>query len=129
MTCTPPPQTHHHDNDLLFHVLYRCDPALMRSLILDSLDRLDDRAWPRQAFPRWDLDLLRCSFFLLLNKDMELKTRALEGLPPAIAPLDHRKAEALFLALESEVVRPFLFNHRLTPVDLVDQIKNLYLVS
>jgi hypothetical protein len=115
-------------NDLIFNILYRGDAQLMRALVLESLDRLQDRSWPRDL-PLHNLDLLRAAFFILMNKDLTLKQCALDGLPPLIAQLDRRKAEAFYLALEPEAVRPFLSNFRKPHRALVDAVKNLYLSS
>jgi hypothetical protein len=117
------------NNNLLFNVLYRGDLRTTRSLVLDSLDRLEDRAWPRDDLPSDDSHMLRAAFFVLLNKDMELKQLALVGKPPAFGPLHPRKAEAFFLALEAEVLRPFFSDRHRTKADLVDALKQLYLVS
>lgn len=132
MTCHPQPHgspiTHGVGNDLIFNVLYRGDAQLIRALVLESLDRLQDRVWPRDL-PLHNLDLLRAAFFILMNKDLVLKQCALDGLPPFIAPLDRRKAEAFFLALEPEAVRPFLSDYRRPQRNLVDAIKHLYLAA
>lgn len=93
---------------------------------MESLDRLGDRSWPRDQ--EWTPELLRCAFFLLMNKDLGLKQRALDGIPPLLEPLDPRKAERFFLALEPEAVRPFFTNQSKPHGALVDAVKNLYLV-
>lgn len=113
--------------DLLFNVLYRADIPLMCAIVRDSLDRLQDEQWRRDQLDRLPLDSLRCLFFLLLNRDLTLKELALEGIGPTIPPLCRRKAQAFYLALDSEVVRPFLVDHRRTTRDLLDAIKHCYL--
>lgn len=112
--------------DLLFNILYRIDPPLIHSLIIDSLDRLDDVAWPRDL-PLHNHQLLRATFFILLNKDMELKELALTGIHPIVAPLDRRKAGAFFLSLEQEAIRPFLTKDTCSTTAFVDMLKHLYL--
>lgn len=111
--------------DLVFNVLYRTDASTLHFLLVDSLDRLGDSAWPRDL-PLHDLPLLRSLFFILLNKDMELKEAALAGFPPTIAPLDRRKAEAFYLALEEQAIRPFLSKDTVQPDQFIDSIKHLY---
>ena len=113
-------------NNLLFSILYRGDVGRMRELVLGSLDRLGDRNWPRDL--PWDQELLRASFILLLHKDLGLKEIVLTGVGP-YGPLDPRKAEAFFLALGPEAIDPWLSDERRTKQDLIDSVKNLYLVS
>ena len=116
--------------DLLFNILYRADISLMRDMVMDSLDRLGDVAWPRDTLSAMrDLTVLRCAFFMLLNRDMNLKNLALTGVCITIPKMDRRKAEAFFLALDGEVLKPFFCNQRMTPAELVDSLKHLYLAA
>ena len=109
----------------MFNILYRGDMANTRALVVATLDRLHDTAWSRNI--PWDLEFLRAAFVLLLNRDLGLKTLVLEGSPPATAPLDQRKAAAFFMALDTEVVRPWLCDERLSRGQLIDKTKALYL--
>lgn len=110
---------------IMFNILYRGNICATRSLVLESLDRLGDVSWPRDI--PWDLELLRAAFVLLLNRDLELKKLVLEGQPLAMNGLHPSKAEAFFMALDSEVIRPWLSNEKLSRVDLIDATKSLYL--
>jgi hypothetical protein len=110
---------------MLFSVLYGGDRDLVLFYVHASMQRLGAQ-WAPTAF---DQDTARALFFLLLDKDMELKHATLAGLPAlCIEPLAPRRAEAFFLALREEVLEPWLSDERLTRQDLVDRVANLYLV-
>ena len=112
-------------NTVMFNILYRGDIANTRALVFESLNRLNDVSWSRNI--PWDLEFLRAAFVLLLNRDLELKRLVLEGCPPVTDSLTPRRAEAFFMALDVEVVRPWLCDERLSRGQLVDKTKALYL--
>ena len=91
-----------------------------------SMERLGAE-WERADY---DADTARAHFFLLLDRDMELKHAVLKGLPAlSIPPMAPRRAEAFFLALRDEVIDPWLSDERGSRRHLVDRVTNLYLVS
>jgi hypothetical protein len=87
--------------------------------VLESLERLGGVSWQRNL--PWDLEFLRAAFVLLLNRDLELKRLVLSGTPPTTVPFAAPKAEAFFMALDVEVVRPWLCDERLSRAHLVDK--------
>lgn len=111
---------------MLFNVLYGGDHAMVLFYVHASMGRLG-ADWAPDAF---DPDTARALFFLLLDRDMELKHAALAGLPAlCIDPLAPRRAEAFFLGLREEVIEPWLSDERLTCRDLLDRVTHLYLVA
>ena len=110
-------------NNLVFSVLYRGDLETTHRLVSESAARLG------AAFEiPWESCTLRCLFILLLNQDLTLKEQVLRGTD-WVGPLDPRKAEAFFLALRPQLIDHWLRNERLGPNDLLDEARNLYLVS
>jgi len=94
--------------------------------IHQSMERLDAE-WDRKE---WDHDTARVLFFLLLDKDMELKNVVLTGLPNlGISQMPPLKAEAFFLYLYEDVIQPWLSNSRKTTKEFIDAVTNHYLVS
>jgi len=78
----------------------------------------------------WEHDTTRVLFFLMLEKDMEMKHALLAGLPElGIAPLHPLKAEAFFIHLYEDVIQPWLSNSNKTTNDFIDAVTNHYLVS
>ena len=112
--------------DMIFSVLYGGDRDLTQFYVHQSMDRLGAE-WEKREF---EPDLARVLFFLLLEKDMELKQAVIDGLPQiCVEPLNARKAESFFLALRQEVIDPWLSDERHGLDKFIDMVTNLYLVS
>jgi hypothetical protein len=110
---------------MAFSVLYGGDRAMMLFYIHASMARLGAE-WEKADY---DMETCRTLFFLLLDRDMELKHAVLKGLPAlCIEPMAERRAEAFFLALREEVIDPWLSDERLGKRDLIDRVTHLYLV-
>jgi len=111
---------------MIFSVLYGGDRDLVQFYVVQSMQRLGAEWEVREFEP----DVARVLFFLLMDKDMELKQAVLNGLPNiCIEPLNARKAESFFLALRQEVVDPWLSNENFGVDRFIDLVTNLYLVS
>lgn len=104
-------------DSIVFSVLYRGDIMQTRELVLESARRLD-APWDVP----YDLELLRGLYILLVHKDPELKSRAIDTMEP-------RKAEAFFLDLGPQVVDRWLATGHLNNDWLIEQARMLYLVS
>lgn len=112
--------------DMIFHVIYGGDKNMILFYIHQSMKRLGAE-WEAKD---WDHDTSRVLFFLLLDKDMELKQTLLTGLPElGITPLNPLKAEAFFLYLYEDVIKPWLSNSRKSTEDFIEAITNHYLAS
>ena len=111
--------------DMAFSVLYGGDRAMALFYVHASMDRLGAE-WEKAD---WDMETCRALFFLLLDRDMELKNAVLKGLPAlCIEPMTPRKAEAFFLALREEAIDPWLCDERRGTRDLLDRVTHLSLV-
>jgi len=112
--------------DMIFHVIYGGDKDMALFYIHQSMKRLGAE-WDEKE---WEHDTTRVLFFLLLEKDMELKNALLTGLPDlGISPLPPLKAEAFFINLYEDVIQPWLSNSKKTTRDFIDAVTNHYLVS
>ena len=111
---------------MIFSVLYGGDRDLAQFYVTQSMKRLGAE-WEMREF---EPDVALVLFFLLMDKDMELKQAVLSGLPKiCIEPLDARKAESFFLAMRQEVIEPWLSNESMGVDKFIDMVTNLYLVS
>jgi len=112
--------------DMIFHVIYGGDKDMALFYIHQSMKRLGAE-WEAKE---WDHDTSRVLFFLMLEKDMDLKHALLAGLPElGIEPLPPLKAEAFFVHLYEDVIQPWLTNGNSTLRDFIDSVTNHYLVS
>ena len=111
--------------DMVFNIIYGGDKDMVLFYIHQSMQRLD-ADWEKND---WDHDTARVLFFLLLDKDMELKHALLNGLPElGITPMAPLKAEAFFMYLYEDVIQPWMSNGRKTPQDFIDAVANHYFV-
>jgi len=109
--------------DMVFHVLFGADRSLNNFYVHQSMERLG-ATWAKRDF---DPDVSRALFFLLLDKDMALKEKALKGIPNlGVEPMSERKAENFFLSLREEVIEPWLSDERVPALELVDKAAALY---
>jgi hypothetical protein len=116
--------------DMLFRVLYVGDAALLRELVWLSAQRLG-ATWRREAVEvEASLLRLRVLFFLLVDRDMALKEKLLDGWPELGVPaLEPRKAERFLSQLRAEVIEPWLVDERRTEDEFLSAVTDLYLVS
>ena len=109
---------------MLFRVLYSRDMSMTQFYVAQSMERLE-APWCKREF---EPDTARVLFFLLLDKDMQLKQAVLDGLPKlCVDPLPARTAEGFFLALREEVIEPWLSQEKMTPEKFVEMVTHLYL--
>ena len=95
--------------DLIFNVLYNKNEQLLTDLLEKSSIELNV-PWATQFMP---LETKQVLFFLLLHKDLKLKQQTLTGMKNiGIDPLLNSKAERFFLALEGEIINPWLSDER-----------------
>ena len=106
--------------DLMFRVLWCADQDMACGLVNACFKRLGLEV-------RCDnLTTARAWFVLLINRDVELRHYVIKGTE-TIPPMRPGKAEALFQALNVEVIMPWLSNETLTELELLDKACLLYL--
>jgi len=111
------------NKDLIFNVLYLKNEKLLRQSVANSLLRLQC-PWNNNKI---SLQTEQTLFFLLLHRDLELKKIIIDGLRSiGIDPMDAKKAENFFLAIENEVINPWLCNETITNEQFLDKIAALY---
>jgi hypothetical protein len=135
--CQTPPGQY---QDILMHIIYSggAEP-LLRFLIAESLKNIAEdfptpgvRAALASLAPAVDTPLagLRARFFLLLNQDQRMRVRLCHGKISAhLAPVCAYKACCLYAQLSESVVPAWIKNETITLLDLVDHLKDAYLVA
>lgn len=114
---------------MVFCVLFVGDEHLIRHLVFDSARRLGAESW-REGIRTASLVRLRVMFFLLADRDPELKGKLLDGWPDlCVAGMEGAKANAFFQALRSEVIDQWLVDERRCEDEFVSNVIDLYLVS
>ena len=111
------------NKDLIFNILYLKNEQVLYNIVQNSLKALDC-PW---KCSKLSLDVNQILFFLLLHKDIQLKKNIIEGFKcKGIDPMNHRKAEKFFLAIEEEVINPWLCNEKLTNTHFLEKVSALY---
>ena len=114
--------------DMVFSVLFVGDMHLTRHLVTDAARRLG-AAW-EAGIREASLVRLRVMFFLLMDRDMALKQKIVEGWSDlCVVGMDARKAAAFFRSLRAEVIDPWLVDERKCEDDFVSPVIDLNLVS
>ncbi len=115
--------------DMLFCVLFVGDEALIRGIVKISAKELG-ALWTDECYETASLAKLRVMFFLLMDRDVHLKAKLLEGWKELCIPgVDRKKAEVFFLNLGKEILIPWLMDERRSANELISSITDLYLVS
>ena len=69
-------------------------------------------------------------FFLLMDRDVRLKAKLLDGWKELCIPgVDRKKAETFFLGLGKEIIIPWLMDERRSANEFISAVTDLYLVS
>ena len=114
---------------MVFSVLFVGNEPLIKDLVLSSAHRLGAE-WDMQQIHTAGLMRLRVLFFLLMDRDVALKEKLLDGWKEMCVPgLDVGKAERFFTQLRPEIIEPWLVDERRTEGDFVNAVTDLYLVS
>lgn len=130
----------HQCQDILMHILYNdsSEPVLCR-LIVQSMNNISEANGKHPMIveqlkkfkptPSTPVALLRATFFLLLNMDhrmrTELCTRTFEDYLPRLC---QHKACVFYVLLRQEVIT-WMKNERISPLELVEKVKDTYLLS
>ena len=115
--------------DMIFCVLFIGNERLIRDIVKLSAKELGAE-WTDEGYDRASLTKLRVIFFLLMDRDVKLKEKILEGWKELCIPgVDRRKGEGFFLALGKEIITPWLVDERRTADNLISEITDLYLIS
>ena len=115
--------------DMLFCVLYVGDEHLVRELVWLSMNRLG-ADWGYEPIREASLQRLRVLFFLLMDRDMALKEKLLDGWKEMCVPgVEVKKAGRFFSQLRVDIIQPWLTDERRTEGDFVSAVTDLYLVS
>jgi len=111
------------NKDLIFNVLYLKNEQILYNIVQSSLKNLDC-PW---ICTKLSLETCQILFFLLLHKDIQLKKNIIEGYKSiGIDPMHHQKAENFFLAIEAEVINPWLCNEKFTNTYFLEKVSALY---
>ena len=114
---------------MVFCVLYVGDENLIRELVWLSMNRLHAN-WGYDCIKAASLQRLRVLFFLLMDRDMALKEKILDGWKELCVPgLEIKKAGGFFAQLRGQIIDPWLVDERRTEDDFVNAVTDLYLVS
>jgi hypothetical protein len=115
--------------DMIFCVLFIGNERLIRDIVKLSAKELGAE-WTSETYDQASLTKLRVMFFLLMDRDVKLKEKLLEGWKELCIPgVDRRKGEGFFLALGKEIITPWLMDERRTADNLISEITDLYLIS
>ena len=110
-------------------MLFIGNEQLIRDIVRISARELGAE-WANESYESASLTKLRIMFFLLMDRDVKLKAKLLEGWKELCIPgVDRRKSETFFLALAKEIIVPWLIDERRTADDLISAITDLYLIS
>ena len=114
---------------MIFCVLFVGNENLIRSLVKTSASDLNSD-WDFRDIDLASLTKLRVMFFLLMDRDMKLKAKLLEGWKELCVPgINRDKGERFFLSIEKEIITPWLMDERLTADNFISSITELYLIS
>jgi hypothetical protein len=117
------------NRDMIFCVLFIGNERLIKDIVRISARELGAE-WANESYESASLTKLRVMFFLLMDRDVKLKAKLLEGWKELCVPgVDRRKSEAFFLALGKEIIVPWLMDERRTADDFISAITDLYLIS
>ena len=115
--------------DMLFSILFVGDETLILDLVLGSAQRLDAQ-WDMAQVHAAGLMRLRVLFFLLMDRDVALKEKLLDGWKEMCVPgVDAGKAARFFTQLKPEIIEPWLIDEHRTEGDFINAVTDLYLVS
>ncbi len=115
--------------DMIFCVLFIGNENLIRNIVKISASDLNSD-WDFRDIDLASLTKLRVMFFLLMDRDMKLKAKLLEGWKELCVPgINKEKGERFFLSIEKEIITPWLMDERLTADNFISSITDLYLIS
>ena len=115
--------------DMIFCILFIGDERLIRDIVRFSAKEMGAE-WTDESYELASLTKLRAMFFLLMDRDVKLKSKILEGWKELHIPgVDRKKGEGFFLALGKEIIIPWLMDERKTADNLISEITDLYLIS
>ena len=113
---------------MIFCVLFVGDENLIRHVVWTSAQRLG-ATWSHSSVAEASLVRLRVMFFLLMDRDMPLKEKILEGWADyCIVGIESKKASIFFKNLRCDVIDPWLVDERRVEDDFVSACIDLYLV-
>jgi len=116
--------------DMVFCVLFVGDEPLIRHLVMDSITRLGAANEWREGIRQAGLVRLRVMFFLLMDRDVALKQKIMQGWPElCVLGIEPKKANTFFGELATDVIEPWLVDERRCDDDLLSKVTDLYLVS
>jgi hypothetical protein len=126
-------------HDILFHVLYSSDHALVMQLCMESAQRLTQTCQTRAAADLFELSkhshhMAVCVFFMLLNADAELRATVCREFTHPTAkvrfpPLCGHKAPGFFRGLHKYLVPDFLRNECKNSLQFEEDIRVMYQCS
>ncbi len=127
-----------HNKDIIFHVLYGGNRALVWGLIEESVigvareypsDGVRDALQLMRPHERDCMNKLRVKFFMLLNEDEAMRRALCEPLKTYsyIQPLSLHKARRLYDELSDSMLPAFVQDETVSLEDFVDRLRSAYL--
>ncbi len=114
---------------MIFCILFIGNERLIRDIVKISAKEMGAE-WTDECYELASLTKLRAMFFLLMDRDVKLKAKILEGWKELQIPgVERKKGERFFLALGKEIIIPWLMDERKTADNLISEITDLYLIS
>jgi hypothetical protein len=115
--------------DMLFCVLFVGNVNLIRDIVKISAKELGAE-WTAECYESASLMKLRVMFFLLMDRDVHLKAKLMDGWKELCIPgVERKKAEIFFLSLRKEIIVPWLTDERRSANEFISATTDLYLVS
>lgn len=129
-----------HNKDVIFHVLYGGNRALVWGLMEECViniareypsDGVRDALHCMRPGERDSMDKLRIKFFMLLNEDERMRKTITEPFKhfSYIKPFPIQKARRFYDDLYDEALPRFVQNESVTLRDFVDELRSIYLRS
>ena len=124
--------------DVMMVCLFDRNEALMQSLIAEAAPRVaamgttNTRGCVQLMLNQSVLSFEDCSviFLTMLSRDTELKKKTIEGIPrQLLRGMSKQKAAKCFLYLDREVLLPWLRDESWSTAAMLDQCREIYLLS
>lgn len=114
---------------MIFCVLFVGNERLIKDIVKMSAKELGAE-WADECYDLASLTKIRVMFFLLMDRDVKLKAKLLDGWKELCIPgVERKKGEGFFLALGKEIITPWLMDERQTADDFISAVTDLYLIS
>ena len=126
--------------DTLFHVLYCSDHVFMIKLVEESIINLSREYTSKgvhevlvdmRPTSRDTMDKIRAKFFILLNKDMDMKKKLSvpQGKSSLVSEVCEHKAARFYEELHSNLIPTYVQDQTIPLATFIDNIRDVYIYS